>query len=86
MELPHNTYTEATMKPYTHFTLEERECLRIKVSEGKSLRKIAWELGRNVSTISRELKRNGKKMVATTHTGAGQCIAIGENDVCALCV
>jgi IS30 family transposase len=49
------------MKSYTHFTLEERECLRIKLSEGKSLRKIAFELGRNVSTISRELARNGKK-------------------------
>jgi len=49
------------MKSYTHFTLEERECLRIKRAEGKSLRQIALELGRNVSSISRELTRNGKK-------------------------
>jgi IS30 family transposase len=49
------------MKSYSHFTLEERECLRIKFCEGKSLRTIARELGRNVSSISRELKRNGKK-------------------------
>ena len=48
------------MKSYTHFTLEERECLRIKLTEGKSLRQIARELGKNVSSISRELSRNRK--------------------------
>lgn len=46
------------MQPYTHFTLEERESLRIKKTEGKSLHAIARELGRSVSSISRELKRN----------------------------
>ena len=49
------------MKSYTHFTLEERERLRIKLTEGKSLRQIAQELDRNVSSISRELSRNKKK-------------------------
>lgn len=49
------------MQPYNHFTLDERENLRIKLQEGKSLREIALELNRNVSSISRELKRNGKK-------------------------
>ena len=46
------------MQLYTHFTLEERDSLRIKLEENKSLRTIAKELGRNVSSISRELKRN----------------------------
>ena len=46
------------MQLYTHFTLEERDSLRIKLQENKSLRTIAKELGRNVSSISRELKRN----------------------------
>ena len=46
------------MQLYTHFTLEERDSLRIKLKENKSLRTIAKELGRNVSSISRELKRN----------------------------
>ena len=46
------------MQLYEHFTLEERESLRIKLSEKKSLRTIAREMGRNVSSISRELKRN----------------------------
>lgn len=49
------------MQSYHHFTLEERECLRIKLTEGKSLRQIAREMERNVSSISRELSRNGKK-------------------------
>ena len=49
------------MRSYKHFTLDERESLRIKLMEGKSLRQVAKELGRNVSTISRELARNGKK-------------------------
>lgn len=46
------------MQSYTHFTLSEREILLEKLNEKKSLRKIAKEMGRNVSSISRELKRN----------------------------
>ena len=49
------------MKTYTHFTLEERNYLAEKIAEGKSLRQIAKEMGRNVSSISRELKRNYSK-------------------------
>lgn len=49
------------MQPYKHFTLVERENLRIKLQEGKSLRHIARELGRSASSISRELKRNRNK-------------------------
>lgn len=49
------------MKSYTHFTLDERICLQKLLAEGLSLRKIAAILGRNPSTISRELKRNWSK-------------------------
>ena len=49
------------MQSYTHFTLEERESLRIMASEGKSIRAIAKELKRNPSSISRELSRNKNK-------------------------
>lgn len=49
------------MQSYTHFTLSERENLRILLEQGKSFRQIAIELGRNPSSISREMKRNGKK-------------------------
>ena len=45
---------------YTHLSIEERCCLRKYYNEGISLRKIAELLGRNVSTISRELLRREK--------------------------
>lgn len=43
---------------YTHLSIEERACLRKYYVEGKSYREIARLLGRNVSTISREINRN----------------------------
>ena len=43
---------------YTHLTIEERCCIRKYYVEGLSYRKIAKLVGRNVSTISRELRRN----------------------------
>lgn len=43
---------------YKHLTIEERCCLREYYKKGYSYRKIAELLGRNVSTISRELNRN----------------------------
>lgn len=44
---------------YRQLSLEEREQMQIALWQGKSLRKIAHELRRSSSTISRELKRNG---------------------------
>jgi len=52
---------EVTMQSYTHFTLEERESLRILLESGKSLRSIAETLGRSPSSVSRELRRNCNK-------------------------
>ena len=49
------------MLSYTHFTLEERICLQKLLSEGHSMRRIADILGRNVSSVSREIKRNKSK-------------------------
>ncbi len=46
------------MNCYKHFTIEERSCLREYYIKGKSYREIARLLGRNVSSVSRELKRN----------------------------
>ena len=43
---------------YKHFTIEERCCLREYYAKGKSYREIAKLLGRNVSSVSRELRRN----------------------------
>ncbi len=47
---------------YTHLSIEERSCLRISYKQGKRYREIAKLLGRNVSTISRELNRNFSHM------------------------
>lgn len=49
------------MQSYHHFTLEERESLRIYLSEGKTQREIARMQGKSPSSISRELKRNQNK-------------------------
>lgn len=46
---------------YTHFTLNERKYLQELLSEGYSFRKIAEILGRNVSSVSREVNRNRSK-------------------------
>ena len=43
---------------YKHLTIEERCCLREYYLKGYSYRKIAKLMGRNVSTISRELNLN----------------------------
>ena len=40
---------------YNHLTIEERCCIRKYYRDGLSLRKIAEMVGRNVSTISREI-------------------------------
>lgn len=43
---------------YRQLNIEEREIIQTGLWEGKTLRKIASELGRSPGTISRELKRN----------------------------
>lgn len=47
---------------YTHLTINERACLRVYYLQGKSYREIAKLLDRNVSTISREIRRNYHRM------------------------
>ena len=44
---------------YRHFTIEERCPSRQYYVKGKSYREIAGLLGRNVGSMSRELRRNG---------------------------
>lgn len=46
------------MSHYRHLSIEEREKLYLMAEQGETLRQIARELNRAVSTISRELKRN----------------------------
>ena len=49
------------MMSYTQFTLNERKYLQELLSKGYSFRKIADFLGRNVSSVSREVNRNKSK-------------------------
>ena len=49
------------MKFYKQLSMDERNCLQFYFMQKKSMREIADLLGRNVSTISREIKRNGNK-------------------------
>lgn len=49
------------MKPYKHFTTEERKNLQQFLSEGLSFRQIADLLERSPSSISREVNRNKAK-------------------------
>src|SRR5574344_1796991 len=46
---------------YIHLTIEERACISKFYEMNISLREMARILNRNVSTISRELKRNSYK-------------------------
>lgn len=46
------------MSHYTHLTTFERENILYFRAKGKPISFIANKLGRNTSTISRELKRN----------------------------
>jgi len=43
---------------YHHLTIEERSCIRKYYVDGPSYREIARLIGRNVSTVSREIRRN----------------------------
>ena len=49
------------MLSYSHYTQEERKCLQQLLEEGRSFRYIARALGRNVSSVSREVKRNSSR-------------------------
>ena len=53
------------MSHYQHLTISERESIWENKLAGKSLREIARQTGRCVSTISRELKRNGTSQKIT---------------------
>ena len=62
---------------YHHFTIEERCCLREYYKKGLSYRRIAELLGRNVSSVSRELRRNCTHFYAVPsyypHTAQKKC-------------
>jgi transposase, IS30 family len=65
-------------RSYKHLSLAEREEISVWKAEGFSLREIARRLGRDVSSISRELKRNapplrpGRYLPARAHLRSTQ--------------
>lgn len=46
-------------KCYRHLTAEERDCIAVLLAEGLSLVEIGCRIGRDKSSISREVRRNG---------------------------
>lgn len=67
------------MKHYQQLTIEEREKIHLGLWQNKTIRQIAFELGRSPSTICRELRRNfpSQRMVYTprlAHERAQQTI------------
>ena len=46
------------MNNYKHLSLKERDLIEYLIKQNKSLSFISKELGRNKSTMSRELKKN----------------------------
>ena len=61
---------------YKHITTNERCCIANFLSLGLSLRKIAKHLNRNISTISREVKRNSTNGKYLAHIA---CENYGKN-------
>jgi IS30 family transposase len=53
-------------KCYTHLSLTGREEIAVALEHGQSLRSIAESLGRNPSSISREIKRNSPPLNKVT--------------------
>lgn len=69
------------MQSYTHITHGEREKLWMWQKEGQSLRAMAAKLSRNVSSISRELRRNREE---ANHYDAfdGTCLYLQRRKRC----
>ena len=59
---------------YQHLSIEERSCIRKYYVDGLSYREIARLIGRNVSTVSREIRRNCTHMydIATYYPHTAQ--------------
>lgn len=68
---------------YTHFTTEERKNLQDLMNTCKSIRQIANYLGRNPSSVSREIKRNQAKTHQRRKTNP-YCYHYWRATVCAI--
>ena len=55
------------MGHYSHLSIEEREDIMVWWKNHESISQIARKLGRNKSSISREIKRNGWTIIGVAH-------------------
>ena len=55
------------MGHYSHLSIEEREDIMVCWKNHESISQIARKLGRNKSSISREMKRNGWTIIGVAH-------------------
>ena len=55
-----NVASQGAMRHYTHLSAEERDRIAEPHAEGKAVSDIAGDIGRDSSTLSRKLKRNGR--------------------------
>ena len=62
-------------KKYCHLSVEERAVIMIERSKGSSLRLIARTLGRDASTVSREIRRGLPERVE----GSDEAAVVGYN-------
>lgn len=80
------------MSHYQHLSIEERESIWAYSLKGVSKREIARRLGRDVSTISRELKRNrvegeyrpsvAQKRYEQRRTGCRRPYILAQKELC----
>ena len=56
-----------SMGHYSHLSIEEREDIMVWWKNHESISQIARKLGRNKSSISREIKRNGWTIIGVAH-------------------
>ena len=56
-----------SMGHYSHLSIEEREDIMVWWRNHESISQIARKLGRNKSSISREIKRNGWTIIGVAH-------------------
>lgn len=70
------------MRSYKHFTPEEREVLAQLKVEGKKLIEMAEVLGKHVSSISRELRRNANCLQRYTALGATRKYTVRRRACC----
>ena len=56
-----------SMGHYSHLSIEEREDIMVWWKNHESISQIARKLGRNKSSISREIKRNGWAIIGVAH-------------------